>query len=509
VKLLDQLLEDVPGANWSRERTAGLRVHRLSDDSRETGSGGLFVAIRGTTQDSHQRIPEAVRNGAIAVIVERDVPDPGVPVIRVESARRALAELAASWYGSPGRRLDLVGITGTLGKTSVLSMLENALQMAGLPVATIGSLGVRLPGSAQEDTGHTVPGPLVIHESLARAEKAGARIVAMEVTSHALMQDRVHGLEFQLGIFTNLVPLEHLEYHGSFEEYAQAKSRFFDHLRPGAPLIYSGGDPVLQSFISDHEVLGVACGRDHDAAVQVRDMRIEPERTSFTLVLERSLPCIDCVVETPARIPLEVRLLGRANTNNAALAAAAAFCLGADASAVRSALSIMEAPPRRMKLVHHDRILVLDDTVGHPDSITAVFEVAESLPHRELHVVFAIRGQRGTAINRGDAEALSVWAERVGVSTLLVTRSLDTADDRNAVADEERDAFVSRLQESGSSFREHDLLNDAIEEVIRVAKEGDLVLLLGAQGMDAGAELALQHLQPGPGLAEAARSPSP
>ncbi|MDQ3604619.1 MAG: Mur ligase family protein, partial [Gemmatimonadota bacterium] len=181
-----------------------LLIHRISRDSRQVQPGDLFVAIRGTSADGNDAIPQAVANGALAVVVEREVENRGVLVVRVENTRRAWAELAAAWYGHPAERLPLVGITGTLGKTSVLKMLEAILAEAGRRAGTIGSLGIRFGGEV-EDTGHTVPDALVLQHALLRMVEADAELAVMEVTSHALLQDRVHGLSFALGIFTNLV----------------------------------------------------------------------------------------------------------------------------------------------------------------------------------------------------------------------------------------------------------------------------------------------------------------
>src|SRR5690606_1152079 len=158
--------------------------------------------------------------GAVAVVVERRVEGAdGVPLVVVPSARQALAELAAIWHGYPARALRMVGVTGTLGKTSVLKMLEAILRTAGRRIGTIGSLGVGLPGR-DEPTGYTAPDPLLLQRSLRRIADAGCDLAAMEVTSHALDQKRVHGIEYGLGVFTNLVPLEHMDYHRSFRRYA-------------------------------------------------------------------------------------------------------------------------------------------------------------------------------------------------------------------------------------------------------------------------------------------------
>ncbi|CAN5576831.1 UDP-N-acetylmuramoyl-L-alanyl-D-glutamate--2,6-diaminopimelate ligase [soil metagenome] len=490
---LAELAQSVGGAQLPVEG-GELLIHRISRDSRQVQPGDLFVAIRGTSADGNDAIPQAVANGALAVVVEREVENPGVPVVRVENTRRAWAELAAAWYGHPAERLPLVGITGTLGKTSVLTMLEAILAEVGRRAGTIGSLGIRF-GAEVEETGHTVPDALVLQRALARMIEGGAELAMMEATSHALSQERLHGLGFALGIFTNLVPLEHMEYHGSFEEYVKVKSLFFDHLRPGAPVVYAGGDRVVGALLEERGLPGIGCGAGDDAHVQIRRLGMDTERTRLSLRVQRPLPRLDGGQVEPSEFPLELRLLGRSHVTNAALAGTAALCLGADAQAVQGALDAFPPPRRRMEILHRGRFTVLDDTVGHPDSISAVFEVAEQLPHRRIHAVVAVRGQRGEEINQRTAGAIAIWTERVPLTSLIVTRSREAADERNRVEPEEHAAFTERLREGGCDFEEHERLDEAVELALGRAGEGDLVLLLGAQGMDAGAEIVRRWLE--------------
>jgi UDP-N-acetylmuramoyl-L-alanyl-D-glutamate--2,6-diaminopimelate ligase len=486
LKSLSQLIEALDGARPLHGAGADPSIGRIAIDSRDVRPGDLFVAIRGTSTDSHHFVAEVAARGAAAVVVEREVADPGVPVVRVPDSRRALAELSAAWYGHPAGQLPLVGITGTLGKTSVLSMLESILERAGRKVGTIGSLGIRVTGEPR-GKGHTVPPPLILQRALAEMRDEGADLAMMEVTTHALSQQRVHGLRFALGIFANLVPMEHMEYHGTFEDYVAVKTQYFDFLAPGAPIVFPIGDRAVRAQVEERRLNGVSCGGDPGAMLHVERRSMTTTGSDLLLHVRQPLPRWDGGRVEPYEFPLHIRLLGRSNINNATLAATAALCLGADAASIQQALATIEPPRRRMEIIHEGRFTVLDDTVGHPDSITAVFEVAEQLPHRRLHVVFVIRGQRGEMVNRQAADALAIWAERVPVSTLVVTRSADAADERNRVSPEEREAFLGGLREGGVEFRETEELRDAIDATLDRVGEGDLLLLLGAQGMDAGA----------------------
>lgn len=496
---IEQLCSNVPGVVLP-PGAADIRIRRVRDDSRRVEPGDLFVAVRGTTADGAKHVADAVARGAAAVVTERKgAGDPqhdgaavDVPMALVPDARIALAEIGAAAFGYPARRLELVGITGTVGKTSVLAMLSEIFAEAGIPAGTIGSLGIEFPGGGLT-TPNTTPGALAVQEALSRMVAANIRVAAMEVTSHALVQQRVHGLQYDLGIFTNLTMLEHMEYHGSFRAYAEAKLRFLQTLAPEAPLCYAAGDRVVRQAARRHGGPRISCGGG-GAWVAVHREPLSLSGTRITLNVRRPLPRLDGSCLEPCAIPVELQTLGRPNTANATLAAAAGLIVGASPEAVREALSRIEAPKRRLEVVHERAPTIIDDTVGHPDSISGVFEVAERVAHRQLRVVFCIRGKRGEEINARDAEALAIWSRRVRIDRLDVTSAVDTADDRNAVSPAEERAFIDVLDGRSVRHTHHARLEDAVTAALDAAADDDLVLLLGAQGMDAGADIALRVL---------------
>jgi UDP-N-acetylmuramoyl-L-alanyl-D-glutamate--2,6-diaminopimelate ligase len=302
----------------------------------------------------------------------------------------------------------------------------------------------------------------------------------------------VRGVRFDLGIFTNLRMLEHMEYHDSFDDYASAKLRFLAHLLPDAPLIYAAGDRAVKQTVRGHPGPRISCGGG-PAWVGIRRDAMRLTGTGLTLRIRRPLPRLDGTCFDPADVPMKLRMVGRANTVNAALAAVAGLCLGATADAVRTALSRLEPPRRRMEVLRHRDPVIIDDTVGHPDSISAVYELVERIPHARVRTIFCIRGCRGEEINRHDAEALVVWHRRMGGDLLHVTSAEDTADERNSVSAAEREACLSVLRREGVHFVHHDRLEDAVTCVLADSAARDVVLLLGAQGMDAGADFVRRY----------------
>jgi UDP-N-acetylmuramoyl-L-alanyl-D-glutamate--2,6-diaminopimelate ligase len=488
---LGKLCATVAGAQVPAA-AAHIAVRGVQSDSRAVTAGDVFVAVPGERDDGRAHAAEAVARGAVAIVTETPV-DAAVPQVIVPDARRALARLAAVAAGNPIERLRTVGITGTLGKTSVLTMLQEILRAAGISTGSVGSLGIDFHGGGGV-TPNTTPGSLQLQRNLADMVDAGTEVLAMEVTSHALLQDRVHGIRYDLGVFTNLTMLEHLEYHGSFRAYAEAKRRFLDHLEPQAPLVYSAGDRAVSQMVRTHPGPLVPCGAGGGALVSVRRDHVGLAGSRVTLTVRRPLPRVNDQPLPPVAFPLALGFLGRTNIGNAVLATVAALSLGADPAAAQKALGSLRPPRRRLEVIRRAAPVIIDDTVGHPDSITAVFEVARQIPHHRLHIVFCIRGQRGPVINQRDAEAVAIWSRQVPVHRIITTCATDTADERNAVTDEERSAFIRVLANGAMAHAHHDRLVDAIDDALAGCDANDLLLLLGAQGMDAGADRVRQVL---------------
>jgi len=224
--LFSDLIGELPVVRVSG--SVGAEITSIVYDSRQAEVGSLFVAVRGESFDGHEFAAAAAHKGAVAVIAERDLPDiseSGVSVAIVNDSRASMAPLAAKFYDYPSRKLDLIGVTGTKGKTTTTYLITAALEAAGRKTGLIGTLGARI-GAEAAPTVHTTPESVDIQGLLARMVESGVQSVAMEVSSHGLAQRRVGGCEFDCGVFTNLTH-EHLDYHGTMENYLDAKLLLF------------------------------------------------------------------------------------------------------------------------------------------------------------------------------------------------------------------------------------------------------------------------------------------
>ncbi|HET7239679.1 MAG TPA: Mur ligase family protein [Gemmatimonadales bacterium] len=473
-----------------------VEVGGIAVDSRHLCPGDLFVVQRGARNDGAQFVADARRLGAVAACAASAVA--GLPTIVVPDPRVAVPLLAAAFFRHPARELTLLGITGTLGKTSTLMLIESALAASGLPVGVIGSLGVRI-GDRMVDTGMTTPDAPAIHGALRVMADAGVRLAAMEVTSHGIAQRRVAGLTFALGVFTNLVPDEHLDFHRTPEDYLRTKARFFDMLEDGAPLVLNTDDArvraraVLALKRRQRPVIGVSSDGAKDASVRVTGLRSDATGSAFALEIGAVLPRLDGGCVERGSLPLVLPVFGRHQVANAALAATAALVAGASPEAITEAVAEQAPIPRRMEIVRTDAPVVLDDTVGNPRTLAAVFDSIAVIPHRRLRIVFGIRGSRGAEINGrlGTALAALVTGRARDMPVrLVVTASIDTAGPRDRVGGSEGEALLAPLRAGAVAFEYEPTLAAAVRRAVDGSGAGDLVLLLGAQGMNQAAELA-------------------
>lgn len=472
------------------------RVEGLALDSRRVRPGDLFFAIAGSRHDGHAFVAEAFERGAVAVVVERAVDAPG-PVIQVPNARRALAIAARVFYGRPDRRLRLLGVTGSVGKTTTALLLRNLLSAAGRSSGLIGSLGID-SGAGLKPNGFTTPEATVLFRELSAMAHGGSTHAVMEVSSHGLVMQRVFGAEFAAGIVTEIVPHEHLDFHKTFAEYLAVKRSFLDQIVPGGNVLYWADDAHAPQLVSDApHVRSIGIGFDR-GDVRIRRVALSHRESRFELVAgPKAAPW------GPPRLSLRTRLLGRAHVKNAALALGLALAEGVAADAAQEVMARHPAVRRRMEGYRAGEVWVIDDTVGNPLAIRNCLEVAAESHPSVPAIVYAVRGQRGETINFENGAALGRCLAALRWPPPILTASRDVADQANAPAETEIEALLAGLASAGVAAGCCVTLREGIETA--VARTPDLLLLLGAQGMDAGKEILLQLVAP----AEAGSAPEP
>ena len=360
-------------------------VHGLTADSRKVERGDCFVAVPGFKQDARRFIPDAVARGAGLVVTEGEaVPGVGVAQVLVPATRPALARLAAAYYGHPSRALTLVGITGTNGKTTTSYLVDSLLRAAG-PTGILGTIQY-VVGDEVRPAGQTTPEALDIEAMLATMRDRGVKGVAMEVSSHALALSRVDGLAFDVAVFTNLTQ-DHLDFHGTLEEYGRAKRRLFE-LLAGSPkrrrtAVVNGDDAWGSRMVAglDLDVLSFGLGAGH---------RVRAARWTS------SLEGIHMRVETPrGAVDLDSPLIGEHNVMNLLGAVGVGVGLGLEPAAIARALAGVSAVPGRFEQVRAGQpFLVVVDYAHTPDALERVLTTARKITPGRLGVVFGCGGDR-------------------------------------------------------------------------------------------------------------------
>ena len=363
-------------------------VTGVGSDTRTLRPGEVFVVVAGTRDDGARYVSDAVARGAGALVVPPSAraaaEASGLPFSVTDDARGALAALAAAFHGHPARDMQVVGVTGTNGKTTTSYLVRAALERSGRgPCALLGTIAYEWPGH-REPAKNTTPGAAEMHVALHAARDAGCRSVAMEVSSHALDQRRVEGVPFGAAVFTNLTG-DHLDYHRTMEAYAEAKAALFRQLGPDAVAAVNAEDPWTPTMIRGCRARVVSFGLDAPAAPQVtaEALQMSADGATFTLVTPWG--------SAPVRSPL----IGRYNVLNLLGAAAAATGLGIDPVAVAEGLSSLRGVPGRLEGVEAGQpFTIVVDYAHTDDAVTNVLRNLRSVVRGRVLTVIGCGGDR-------------------------------------------------------------------------------------------------------------------
>ena len=460
-------------------------VKGLSYDSRKVGPGDIFFAVPGEKTDGHDFIAEAVRRGAAGVVYSRAGNRPGAAAaLRVKDVRRSMGLWAAYFHGWPSEKLRLVGVTGTNGKTTLTYLIESVLGAAAMEPGVMGTINYRYAGR-EVPSHHTTPESLDLQAMLAEMSQAGVKAVAMEVSSHALAQERVRGLDFDIGVFTNL-SRDHLDYHRDMNEYFEAKSRLFtEYLKASsktrkAAVIY-GEDPWGRQLIEKIRSLDL----DLWSYGEGQEWDVHP------VSVTRDVGGLCGTIKARERIiAFESRLIGAANLQNILGAVGAGRALGIDADAVAQGIRRLESVPGRLEKVANDRgITILVDYAHSPDALEKVLGAVRPLSAGKLISVFGCGGDR----DRGKRPLMGEIAARLSDIVVLTSDNPRTEDplaileqveagvksiglEKLEVSD--RGPRLGAIAAARGYFVEADR-RAAIAIAIRAASAGDLILIAG------------------------------
>ena len=363
------------------ERLRELPVGGVTADSRKVGPGSVFLALRGTASDGHDYVSLAARLGAAVAVVERPIPGAGLAQVVVPEPRTYWAPLVSAFCGHPERGLTFLGVTGTNGKTTTTTLLYHVFARLGFTPGLIGTIAYRYR-EVVEPSNFTSPDPELLYPLLARMRVAGVDTVLMEVSSHALAQKRVHGVRFAAAVLTNLTQ-DHLDFHGTMEDYAAAKSLLFsEHLAQGARIAAWAGNPHLREIIHPKlPVLGYETSPGPDVEVWAEG-------------LEHTIDGLRFTARVPdASVPVRSPMIGAHNVHNLLAAIAVVHALELPLAAAAEALAGVTVPGRLAR-VPGGEIPVFVDYAHTPDALDRAQAALRPLTRGRLITVFGCGGDR-------------------------------------------------------------------------------------------------------------------
>ena len=467
-------------ASVSVEVPEGLRdvsVEGLACDSRKVRKGDLFVAYRGVESDGHRFIPQAVEAGAAALVVEdeRYLSSPSgegwpVPSVLVPDGREALAHLAAALHDFPARKLRVIGITGTDGKTTTANLVWSVLQAAGYDTGLISTVNAVI-GETQRDTGlhTTTPDSPDVQAYLAQMVEAGAEYAVLEATSHGLAQHRVTACDFDVAVVTNITH-EHLDFHGSFEEYREAKALLFRSLtssarKPGVPkvAVLNADDSSFDHLIGIPADQQLTYSVDREADVKAASIEVAGWGTSFTAVTPQG------------SFPVQMKLPGAFNVYNALAAIAVALSQGVAVENIREGIKAVEQVTGRMEQVDAGQpFRVMIDFAHTPNSLRSALEAARGMAKGRVTVVFGCAGLRDKEKRPAMGQIAGRLADRI-----VITAEDPRTEDLGEIMGQIAAGAEKRGRREGVDYWCIGDRGEAIRFAVDMAEAGDLVLVAG------------------------------
>jgi UDP-N-acetylmuramoyl-L-alanyl-D-glutamate--2,6-diaminopimelate ligase len=443
-----------------RDRTATA----IAYDSRRVVPGAVFVALKGLKADGTTFAEQAVSRGAIAMVSESERPATiAVPWIVVRDARLALALLAERFYLSPSRRMGVVGVTGTNGKTTTSYLLCSILDAAGLRAGMLGTVAYRIGGEDREAS-RTTPEAPDVQQLLNEMLERGARSAVMEVSSHALSLKRVDGMRFAAGVFTNLTR-DHLDFHADMEDYFAAKRRLFEMLPEGAPAIINLDDPKGAALVEiSKRPVTYAINATADVTPGAMDMTLGGLRFD---------------INTPkGTVRVTSKLVGRPNVYNILAATATATSLNVPLDAIERGIADLPGVPGRFEVMSgtDDDITVVVDYAHTDDALRNLLETARPLTPNRIVTVFGCGGDR----DRSKRPLMGMVAARLS-DAVVITSDNPRSEDPQRIIEEIERGIPAGTQASSRAPMVVSVVDraEAIERAVAMASTGDVVLIAG------------------------------
>lgn len=492
--LLDELIKDLAIIGISNFKN--WEIDHVTDNSKNVKRNSLFIAIKGFNVDGHQYISEAISRGAVTIIGEDKIEaDQDFTYIRVKNSRKALAELVNKIYNNLSEKIRLIGVTGTAGKTTTSSMIDHIITKIVGKSGLIGTLYNKIGTEYFQDPNKfTTPDIITLNKFFAKMIESKVDYLTMEVSSHGLKLDRVWGLDYDVGIFTNL-SYDHMEFHKTLEDYYQSKERLFKYLEEDKAAVFNLDDKYANKLIEITKANVYTYGiYNKNADITAKDIKLGKEGLEFTVSINHDIISNLGKIVHPITARLKIPLLGYHNIYNTLAAFTTTLILGFPLFKIKTAIESFRGIKRRMEVIYNQEFTIIDDFAHNPASLTANFQTLKSFKYNKVIMVHFLKGKRGIPVNRLNAQLMSNWAKELKLAKIITTRAEEEVISKNKVLLEEEEAFTEIIKANGIDIENTARLREAIELALSEIKKNDLLLIVGGPGLDRAAEVIKEYL---------------
>lgn len=489
LKELMKSLDFIEARNLDQE----MEIEGIAYHSARVEPGFIYVAIRGYVTDGHLYIGQALERGASAIVLEEFSEAYGqASQIRVEDSRRALSRLGSAFYDNPSRKMKVIGVTATNGKTTTTFILDHIFEMAGLRTGLVGSVIAKV-GKRTELASLTTPESLDLQRIFWEMAQERMDRAVMEVSSSALELSRVNDIDYDIVSFNNF-SREHIDQHGSYERYWEVKSSLIRDAKPEAVAVLNVDDERIRTLVDMTKAQVVTISvYGKGGMISCSNLKLVKGRGTFDLVIEDDIHLSNSTI-SKGSFHVELRIPGYHSVENAMMAIAIALVDGVGQDLIMEALKDFGGVERRFEFIYENHFTIIDDHFANIKNINSTLGTIADMHRNKVHIAYAIRGNRGVTVNRENAQALVHWKDRLGIDEIIATRSIGSVTWKDEVSQDEERVFREVLDQAGLEYMIYDTLEEAIGVTLEKSEKDDIVLLAGCQGMDMGAGIALKHI---------------
>ncbi|MGM0411171.1 MAG: UDP-N-acetylmuramoyl-L-alanyl-D-glutamate--2,6-diaminopimelate ligase [Bacillota bacterium] len=441
----------------NKNKIEDIEIEDISYDSRKLKSNSIFIAIEGFKTDGHKYINEAIKKGAKAIIIEKDIENYNdeIVYIKVENSRKAMAFLAAEFYNNPQKKLKLIGITGTNGKTTTSYLIKSILKNAGYKTALIGTIGNFIGGEKFPST-RTTPNSLELHKLFHKMLNNNVEYVVMEVSSHAIDLKRILNLKFNAAVFTN-ISQDHLDYHKNFEEYINVKSKLFEQVKKNGYSIINVDDKNSDKIISNSSSKIMSYSIKKASDLKAKNICLDVKSSSFQL-------------ENYSK-KINLNISGKFNVYNALAAIGVGFSLNISYNNIKEALERVKGIPGRFELVKENQnFTVIIDYAHTADGMKNVLKTITDLPRNDIITIFGCGGDR----DRDKRPKMAKVAAKYSDYFIITTDNPRSEDPEAIISD-----IIKGLSSNKDNYEIIVDRKEAIFKAIKQAQKNDIIIIFG------------------------------